>query len=110
MLGAILSIIWVTWLNRGLLDTLIRHINGISSVKVGAGWSFVLTVITPISLIVALILSLKSLLTEGYGGYDFVTQLVFGWGVVAIFAIGSMLLSKVKGHSSHGAQKGDYYE
>lgn len=110
VLGAILSIIWVTWLNRGLLDTLIRHINGISSVKVGAGWSFVLTVITPISLIVALILSLKSLLTEGYGGYDFVTQLVFGWGVVAIFAIGAMLLSKAKGHSSHGVQKGDYHE
>ncbi|MDO4440637.1 MAG: sodium-dependent transporter [Moraxella sp.] len=108
--GAILSIIWVTWLNRGLLDKLIRHINAISSVKVGAGWSFVLTVITPISLIVALVLSLKSLLTEGYGDYDFITQLVFGWGVVAIFAIGAMLLTKARGHSSHGEQKGDYYE
>ncbi|WP_432480638.1 sodium-dependent transporter [Moraxella sp. ZY200743] len=108
--GAILSIIWVTWLNRGLLDKLIRHINGISSVKVGAGWSFVLTVITPISLIAALVLSLKSLLTEGYDSYDFITQLIFGWGVVAIFAIGAMLLTKARGHSSHGEQKGDYYE
>ncbi|WII94496.1 sodium-dependent transporter [Moraxella haemolytica] len=108
--GAILSIIWVTWLNRGLLDKLIRHINGISSVKVGAGWSFVLTVITPISLIAALVLSLKSLLTEGYDSYNFITQLIFGWGVVAIFAIGAMLLTKARGHSSHGEQKGDYYE
>lgn len=108
--GAILSIIWVTWLNRGLLDKLIRHINGISSVKVGVGWSFVLTVITPISLIAALVLSLKSLLTEGYDSYNFITQLIFGWGVVAIFAIGAMLLTKARGHSSHGEQKGDYYE
>ncbi|MFA9485898.1 MULTISPECIES: sodium-dependent transporter [unclassified Moraxella] len=108
--GAILSIIWVTWLNRGLLDKLIRHINGISSVKVGVGWSFVLTVITPISLIAALVLSLKSLLTEGYDSYDFITQLIFGWGVVAIFAIGAMLLTKARGHSSHGEQKGGYYE
>lgn len=54
--GAVLSIIWVTWLNRGLLDKLIRHINGISSIKIGKGWAFMLTVITPISLIIALLL------------------------------------------------------
>ncbi|SPX85062.1 sodium-dependent transporter [Moraxella ovis] len=108
--GAVLSIIWVTWLNRGLLDKLIRHINGISSIKIGKGWAFMLTVITPISLIIALLLSIKSLLTEGYGGYDFVTQAVFGWGVVAVFALGALLLTKTKGHSSHDAQKGDYHE
>lgn len=108
--GAILSIIWVTWLNRGLLDKLIRHINGISSFRVGKGWAFMLTVITPVSLIIALLLSVKSLLTEGYGGYEFVTQAVFGWGVVAVFAIGALLLTKTKGHSSHDAQKGDYHE
>lgn len=108
--GAVLSIIWVTWLNRGLLDKLIRHINGISSFKVGKGWAFMLTVITPISLIIALLLSVKSLLTEGYGGYDFVTQAVFGWGVAAVFALGALLLTKTKGHSSHDAQKGDYHE
>lgn len=108
--GAVLSIIWVIWLNRGLLDKLIRHINGISSIKIGKGWAFMLTVITPISLIIALLLSVKSLLTEGYGGYDFVTQAVFGWGVVAVFALGALLLTKTKGHSSHDAQKGGYHE
>lgn len=108
--GAILSIIWVTWLNRGLLDKLIRHINGISSFKVGKGWAFMLTVITPVSLIIALLLSVKSLLTEGYGGYEFVTQAVFGWGVVAVFAIGALLLTKAKGHDLHDVQKGDYHE
>lgn len=69
-----------------------------------------LTVITPISLIIALLLSIKSLLTEGYDGYDFVTQAVFGWGVVAVFALGALLLTKTKGHSLHDAQKGDYHE
>lgn len=108
--GAVLSIIWVTWLNRGLLDKLIRHINDISSIKIGKGWAFMLTVITPISLIIALLLSIKSLLTEGYDGYDFVTQAVFGWGVVAVFALGALLLTKTKGHSLHDAQKGDYHE
>ncbi|OOR89940.1 sodium-dependent transporter [Moraxella caviae] len=110
VVGAILSIIWVTWFNRPVLNKLIRHINAISSFKVGTGWAFMLTVITPISLIAALVLSLKSLLTEGYGGYDFVTQLVFGWGVVAIFAFGALLLTKARGVDAHGEQKGEYHE
>ncbi|MFL1731673.1 sodium-dependent transporter [Moraxella oculi] len=108
--GAILSIIWVTWLNRGLLDRLIRHINSISSFKLGAGWVFVLTIVTPISLIAALFLSLKSLLTKGYGDYDLMTQVIFGWGMVVFFAIGGMILTKLKGHVSHDELKGDYHE
>ena len=58
--GAILSIIWVTWFNRNKLRGLINHINAISSVKVGAIWSFMLTIVTPIALIVTLGLTLKS--------------------------------------------------
>ena len=49
-----------------------------------------------IALIAALILTLKSLLTEGYGEYPMMTQAIFGWGVVAIFAVGAMLLSSMK--------------
>lgn len=108
VVGAILSIIWVTWLNRGLLPKLIAHINGISSVKVGGLWNIMLTVVTPLSLIVALVLSLKTLFAEGYGGYPFWVQLVFGWGVVAIFALAALILPKINGHESHNQyQDGD---
>lgn len=96
VLGAILSIIWVFWLNRSLIPVLTNHINRISSFKVGKGWVFTLTVITPVALIAALILTLKSLLTEGYGEYPMMTQAIFGWGVVAILAVGAMLLSSMK--------------
>lgn len=99
--GAILSIIWVTWFNRNKLPELINHINAISSVKVGAIWSFMLTIVTPIALIVTLGLTLKSLLTEGYGGYPANVQLIFGWGVVIICAILALILPRIKGHSSH---------
>lgn len=101
VLGAILSIIWVTWFNRPVMDKLIKHINAISSFKVGTVWVFMLTVITPLSLIVALALSIISLLKEGYGGYDMVTQLVFGWGMVAIFAVSSFILTSARAHHSH---------
>ncbi len=99
--GAILSIVWVTWLNRHLLPKLITHINNISSFKVGNIWTFMLTVVTPLSLIVALVLSLYSLVTEGYGGYPIGVQLVFGWGIVLLFVVAAFVLPKIKGHASH---------
>lgn len=101
VLGAILSIIWVTWLNRGLLPKLINHINAISSVKVGPVWSFMLTVVTPVSLIITLALSLKSLIAEGYDSYPTSTLLIFGWGVVLIFVLCAVILPKIKGDNTH---------
>ncbi|MDO4895757.1 MAG: sodium-dependent transporter [Moraxella sp.] len=103
--GAILSIIWVTWFNRPIMDKLVAHINAISSIKVGKVWVFMLTTITPISLMVTLGLSVFTLVKDGYDSYDLVTQLVFGWGVVAIFALGSFLLTKAPAHASHHEHK-----
>ncbi|UNU73576.1 sodium-dependent transporter [Moraxella nasovis] len=99
--GGLLSIIWVTWLNRQIIPKLVNHINAISSFKVGQGWVFMLTIVTPISLLVALVLSMKGLLTEGYGGYSFMVQALFGWGVVAIFALSALIFPKIKSHPSH---------
>lgn len=101
--GAILSIIWVTWVHRSLLPKLMTHINNISSYKVGKGWAFMLTFVTPVSLIVALGLSLVELLTKGYGGgdYSMATQIAFGWSVVVIFALVGLVLPKIKGSHAH---------
>ncbi|MDO5768409.1 MAG: sodium-dependent transporter [Psychrobacter sp.] len=96
VVGALLSIVWITWLNRSVLPELTQHINRISSIKLGKTWAFMLTVITPLSLLVALVLTLKSLLTKGYGDYPFMTQLIFGWGVVAIFGFGALVLTVLK--------------
>lgn len=101
VLGAILSIIWVTRLNRGLLPKLINHINAISSVKVGFVWTFMLTVVTPLVLIVTLALSLQSLFKEGYGGYPSDVLLTYGWGVVIVCAIVALVLPRIKGHHTH---------
>ncbi len=99
--GAILSIVWVTWVNRQLLPKLITHINNIGSFKVGAIWSFMLTVVTPVSLIVALGLSLHSLITKGYEGYPTGVLVACGWSLVVLFALVALILPKVKSHPSH---------
>lgn len=99
VMGGLLSIIWVTWFNRDKIPALLEHINRVSSFKIGKGWVFMLTAITPVALIIVLSMSLKDLIANGYGGGDYTmtVQLIFGWGVLLFFAVGSMILSKMKG-------------
>lgn len=70
-----------------------------------------LTVVTPVSLIITLALSLFGLITKGYEGYPQGTLLVFGWGIVAIFIASAVVMPKIKGRTHHNAvehsHKGD---
>ncbi|MCT6647318.1 hypothetical protein N4G37_14735, partial [Enterococcus faecalis] len=52
--------------------------------------------VTPLSLLVALALTLKSIFSEGYGGYPLHILLIVGGGTVALFIIGAVLLSRLK--------------
>lgn len=94
--GGLLSIILVTWFRRPLLKELQQYVNQYSSIKLGWGWNFLLTIVTPLSLLVALGLTLKSIFAEGYGGYPLHILLTVGGGTVALFIIGAVLLSRLK--------------
>lgn len=98
--GGLLSIILVTWFRRPLLKELQQHVNQYSSIKLGWGWNFLLTIVTPLSLLVALGLTLKSIFAEGYGGYPLHILLTVGGGTVALFIIGAVLLSRLKDHDA----------
>lgn len=94
--GGLLSIILVTWFRRPLLKELQQHVNQYSSIKLGLGWNILLTIVTPLSLLVALALTLKSIFAEGYGGYPLHILLIVGGGTVAIFILGAVLFSRLK--------------
>ncbi|WP_179991415.1 MULTISPECIES: sodium-dependent transporter [unclassified Acinetobacter] len=94
--GGLLSIILVTWFRRPLLKELQQHVNQYSSIKLGLGWNILLTIVTPLSLLVALALTLKSIFAEGYGGYPLHILLTVGGGTVALFILGAVLLSRLK--------------
>lgn len=94
--GGLLSIILVTWFRRPLLKELQQHVNQYSSIKLGLGWNILLTIVTPLSLLVALALTLKSIFAEGYGGYPLHILLIVGGGTVALFIIGAVLFSRLK--------------
>ena len=98
--GGLLSIILVTWFRRPLLKELQQHVNQYSSIKLGWGWNFLLTIVTPLSLLVALCLTLKSIFAEGYGGYPLHILLTVGGGTVVLFIIGAVLLSRLKDHDA----------
>ena len=98
--GGLFSIILVSWFHRPLMKQLRAHVNQYSSIKLGTVWSFLLTVITPLSLLVALLLTIKAVIGEGYGGYPASTLWLVGGTVLAFFALGSVLLSAMKDKDS----------
>lgn len=96
VLGALISIIMLTWFKRSVMKELEQHINTISTVKLGRTWEFTLTIITPGVLLATLLISLFGLLTKGYGDYTFGMQLWFGWGGIIFCTLGAIFLSKIK--------------
>ena len=94
--GALLSIISVAWFKRDALVALRDHVNRISTIQLGKGWSFTLTVITSMILLVTLSMTVYNLIMKGYDTYDFSMQFIFGWGSVIFCAVIAILLSKMK--------------
>ena len=98
--GGLLSIILVSWFRRPLMKELQAHLNEYASIKLGASWNFLLTVVTPVSLLVALGLTLNAIISEGYGGYATHILWIVGGGTIAFFIIGAILFSLLKDHDS----------
>ena len=95
--GGLMSIIWLTWFNRRKIPGILAHINRVSSIKLGGAWIFMLTVITPTVLTIALGLKIVDLVKTPYEGYSTTILLLFGWGIVVFFGLGAFVLSSMKG-------------
>lgn len=108
VMGALLSIVLVAWLIRTQLGEYTRHVNAISSIKLGKVWQILLMVVTPLSLIVALVLTMSELFSAGYGDYSRAMVMTFGWGSVLCCLLGAILLPylphrKVQAHCAASA-------
>ena len=94
--GALASIIAIAWFKRDALIALRDHVNRISTIQLGKGWAFTLTVITAMILLVTLSMTVYNLIMKGYDTYDFSMQFIFGWGSVIFCGVIAVLLSKMK--------------
>lgn len=106
--GGLMSIVWVFWFNRHKIPELLTHVNRVSSVKLGNLWVFMLTVVTPVVLLITLAIKLFNLIKTPYEGYSNLVLMLFGWGVVVFFAVGALILSRAKGSHDDTEHKSIY--
>ncbi|ALH94738.1 sodium-dependent transporter [Acinetobacter equi] len=100
VLGGLLSIIFVSWFRRPLLKQLQDHVNEYSSIKLGWGWNFLLTIVTPSALLITLGLTINDVISKGYGSYPLSTLLPVAGGVIAFFIIGALVCTSFKDHDT----------
>ncbi|SHO56020.1 sodium-dependent transporter [Vibrio quintilis] len=92
MVGCFVEIVVMTWLFK--IADVRQYVNSVSDFSVKEWFDISLKFITPVILAIILVTKLKTLFTEGYGGYD----LTIGWILIAaLLAVGvSINLSSKK--------------
>ena len=92
---AILATVVIAYVLRRTAE-MQRHLNAVSSFKVGAIWKTCAFIITPIVLVYTLVQELINLIKDGYGDYTSGQVLTWGWSVLIIVAIIGIILVSVK--------------
>lgn len=77
------------------LPTLRRHLNSVSSFKVGRVWQILVAGVTPIILGYTLIGSVQERVTKGYGDMPDWFVNTFGWGMIVMVVVVAFLLSRL---------------
>jgi NSS family neurotransmitter:Na+ symporter len=95
VLSAIVMMATVLWICRKGRE-LSYHLSALSTFKVGPTWRFLVSIFSPIVLVVILVSVVISLINEGYGGYPGWFQGMAGWGSVAIMLVGAFVFSFLK--------------
>ncbi|GDY24850.1 sodium-dependent transporter [Agarivorans sp. Toyoura001] len=89
-----LELIIVGWMLKGLPD-LREYSNQRSEFRIGAWFNVCLRFVSPAILLVILVTNFISLISEGYGGYNQFDLMTFGWGLVAIMVVLSIIVRKL---------------
>ena len=93
--AAVVGLIVVGWFARQL-PVLRDHLNAISSFKVGWFWMIILGGVTTLVLLYMLIVQIITYANEGYGEYPATLIGVFGWGMIGLLIVISIVLSLIK--------------
>lgn len=93
--AAVVGLIVVGWFARKL-PVLRDHLNAISSFKVGWFWMIILGGVTTLVLLYMLIVQIITYANEGYGEYPATLIGVFGWGMIGLLIVISIVLSLIK--------------
>lgn len=105
VISGLLEVVLVAWVARQL-NPLRQHVNAISYLRVGLGWTISLTVITPVLLIVMTLYNFWNELQEPYEGYPQTGLVALGWAMVLVAAVLAVGASRLKDRGPQGAVVG----
>ena len=78
---------------QGRRNEIAQHINAVSELRLGIVWQACVFAITPAVLLYFLVEEVRTLISEGYEGYESGTIFAFGWLVLIIIGVGAVLWS-----------------
>lgn len=90
--SAIAMTVLVVWVLRKA-PALRSHLNAVSTFKLGPWWFACIGVLAPLLLGYMLYERVRTFVTEGYESYPTWYLAVFGWGVIAVIVVGSVILT-----------------
>ena len=85
--AAVLTIGWI----QGRRNEIAQHLNAVSELRLGIVWQACVFIITPAVLLFFLVEEIRTLLSEGYEGYESSTIFAYGWLVLILIAFGAVL-------------------
>jgi NSS family neurotransmitter:Na+ symporter len=92
--AGIIEVILLGWFFN--LESLREHANLTSDFKVGKWWNFMIRFVTPLVLGINAVLNLIGDLKNHYSGYPLSVQIVFGWAMIIILALVSIVPMRMK--------------
>ena len=93
--SCVVELVLVGWVLRKLPE-LKGHINAVSEFAIGSWWDFCVRYLSLAMLLVIVGSNFVTAISEPYGGYANVDQLLFGWGLLAVMLITSLFVSTRK--------------
>ncbi len=103
----IFECILVGWFFR--IEVIRKHLNRISSIKLGGWWDFLIKYFVPIVLVIILVGDLKNEIQKPYGGYTWTSLILIGRDWVLLTLIAAFFLAsrpwKTEHHKSGGRAK-----
>ena len=95
MLSAVFEIILILWVYKQT-KPLMEEANRFSQIRLGNYWKICLAFITPVILIIILVSSFYTNITQVYGGYPADFDAVFGWGMVIALLVFALIIPHLR--------------
>mgnify|MGYP004557535941 FL=1 len=82
-------------------EKLRKEANEFSNFSIGKWWLYALKIVTVLGLGIMVILNIKDTIINGYGSYAMSDISVYGWGVIALCFVATIILTLVKGKKGY---------